>query len=281
MLSALVGAACYGGMSGAVAKKLLLPGIGKLRPASLAWLQPQVLNIDGTRIRFDSYLPRGAGVCLLQRGLGDSAAALGREAELLRELGCGVLMMDLPGHGGSGPLVTTFGTREARFLHQAIAEFGLTNRIVAAWGRSVGAATVLQIAPSLPNLRCLILDSMFDGPLRAVTRYALGHPRLRMLLPLVPGVLAWLRLSLMLTGPQHSPVRSIREVRVPTLLITGSRDIGMPPKVQRRLASLLRCSQHAVAVVPEAGHLDCFARAPETYRQWLTRHVARTEQSHV
>ena len=265
----------YGVAVTVAARRLLFPGIGRPCPPLPPWLPSRMVAVGGMRVHVGSFDADGASpVCVLQHGLGECGGTLAAEVELLRRLGFGIIVMDLPGHGHSSRQATTYGVRESRVLRLVIDTLGLTDRVTVVWGRSVGAAAVLRMAPTLPALRAVILDGMFDNPLRSIIRHALERPRFRALIPLLPGVLALLYLFLLGASATRFPMRIVATVDLPVLFITGSKDVGMPPRVQRRLLARARHADSAMVEVPDAGHYGSFARSPESFERWLVRYGA-------
>jgi pimeloyl-ACP methyl ester carboxylesterase len=265
--------AIYAICSAAVALRILYPGIGAPRFPLPAGMASQAIRVEGTTVEVSVHLPDPrAPVCVLQHGLGQSRGTLAAEADLLARFGFGVVMMDLPGHGGSDRRATTFGGREARLLRQVLDRLGVAERVTVLWGRSVGAATVLRAASTLPGVQTVVLECMFDNPLRTVTRHAVAHPRFLPLLPLLPGVLLVLWVFLLVHGAHRFPIVLLPTLSVPLLVVAGSRDVGSPPEVQARLLSRSRHPSSRMAIVAEALHYECFARAPEIFEDWLERY---------
>jgi len=278
MLTELLAAAVagYGGISALLAGRLLFPGIHQTRVPPPPWLTAEQLTIDRMRIRLHVSLPDGSSpVCVLQHGLGECSAGLTTEAALLRRLGLGVVMMDLPGHGESDIAATTYGPREARILGAALDALEVAGRVTILWGRSTGAAAVLKAAATLPNVKALILDCMFDNPLQAIVRHAVQRPLYRPLIPLIPGVIGPLYLFLRTQGAHRFPIETIGGVDLPLLLVTGSGDLGMPPVAQQRLLARARHKDSRVLVVPGARHYECFRREPQVFEEWLVRYGRR------
>lgn len=271
----LAALATYLGVSAVAAWRLLYPGLrtsAALPPPELA---SETMTIDGVRVAVSVRVPdAGSPVCVLQHGLGQTRASWSGEAALLAQLGFGLVMMDLPGHGGSDRRATTYGAREARLLGGAIDRLGLAGRVTVLWGRSVGAAAVLQLAETLPAVKTLILECMFDSPLRAIARHAIGNARFRPLLPLLPGVLAVLWCVLLAHGALRFPLARIGSARVPVLLVTSTGDVGAPPSAQARLRARARHPDSRTVFVAEARHYECFARDAASFRSWLERHGA-------
>ena len=265
----------YATMAGVAVRRLLFPGLGRPCPPPLSWMESRAMELEGIRVHVSVYKMDGAGpVCVLQHGLDECGGKLVAEAELLRRLGFGIVMMDLPGHGRSSWKPTTYGARESQLLQQVVHTLGLADRVTLLWGRSVGAATVLRMAPNLPRVAGVILDGMFDNPLRSIVRHVMERPRYRPFIPLLPGVLGTLYLFLMGAGATRFPIEIVETVNVPVLFITGSKDVGMPPRVQRRLLARARHPESEMVEVPDAGHYGSFSKAPARFEAWLARYGA-------
>lgn len=265
-------AAVYAALVAFVAFRLLFPGVGRPRPAAPSWMHAFTLDIHGRAVHVTESVPDSAvPVCVLQHGLGECAGTLAQEAQLLRRLGFGIVMMDLPGHGGSALAATTYGVHESRLLREVLERLGLTDRVTVAWGRSVGAATVVNLAGALPRLTTIVADGMFESPLGSIVRHATERARFRPFLPLLPGVVAVIYLFLLARRATRFPAAVVGGVGVPILFITGSRDVGMPPRVQRLLLSRAGHPGSRFVEVADAGHNACFRTSPEPFERWLTR----------
>ena len=232
--------ACYGGLSALAARRILYPGRRLAVSAGPSWLVPSYITAGGIRVQVHTALSdASAPVCVLQHGLGECSTRLADAAACLRRLGFGVVMMDLPGHGGSSLAATTYGAREARVLAAVLDRLDVARRVSILWGRSTGAATVLRAAAGLPHVRALILECMFDNPIRAIARHAFGR--------------------------RYQPL-------LPLLLVSGSEDRGMPPHAQQRMLARARHHETRVVIVPGAGHYQCFPRQARTFEDWLVRY---------
>ncbi len=96
------------------------------------------------------------------------------------------------------------------------------------------------------------------------------------------GVREWLALEqTALTGNRlgqtpvnHITWKSLENMRVPTLLMTGDADLWLPPSVLRMFAA--RIPNNEIAVVPEAGHA-IYWEAPEIFNATVIGFVRRHE----
>ena len=264
--------ACYGGLSALAARRILYPGRRLAVSAGPSWLVPSYITAGGIRVQVHTALSdASAPVCVLQHGLGECSTRLADAAACLRRLGFGVVMMDLPGHGGSSLAATTYGAREARVLAAVLDRLDVARRVSILWGRSTGAATVLRAAAGLPHVRALILECMFDNPIRAIARHAFGR-RYQPLLPLLPGTVASISLFLRARKATRFPLDTVCDVPLPLLLVSGSEDRGMPPHAQQRMLARARHHETRVVIVPGAGHYHCFPRQARTFEDWLVRY---------
>jgi pimeloyl-ACP methyl ester carboxylesterase len=111
--------------------------------------------------------PRANGRCaVLLHGYSDSKIGGIAWAPLLRELGFGVLAIDLRAHGESGGDYSTAGYWERRDVNQAIDQFKAARpsdtREVLLFGVSLGAATAAAAAVLRNDLWAVILECPFS-----------------------------------------------------------------------------------------------------------------------
>jgi pimeloyl-ACP methyl ester carboxylesterase len=255
----------------------------------LAGFSPHFAEIGGSRLR---WFERGEGEALvLVHGLGGAASNWTLLAPRLAERRR-VIVVDLPGHGGSAPL-----RREADLRTYAGVLAGLVERQSAApavvVGHSMGGLIAMRLAASRPDLvRGLILFEtagirslsrsaaiflVLSGLVRPAKKVArLRHrvaatPRLRRLVfgywgaadpTLMPAeaVLGWLAGAAEATDTatagrallRDDPRFDLDAVACPTLVVWGARDRLLPVEDGFEFARRLRAP---IRVVPGAGHL--------------------------
>lgn len=205
-------------------------------------------------------------LCLMFHGYAEAKASLLPEAEVLHELGYGVLLVDFRGSGGSSGSSTTIGFHEARDVAAAVdyARHSLAVDQPILFGRSMGAAAVLRaVAAEGVCPQGLILECPFDRLLTTTeNRFAaLGVPAF----PTAQLLVFWGGVQQGYSGFQHNPADYAREVRCPTLLLHGGRDPRVTvPQVRRVFDQLAGPKQ--LVLFDEAGHEPYLPKNTEPWR---------------
>ncbi|RCK81354.1 MAG: hypothetical protein OZSIB_2223 [Candidatus Ozemobacter sibiricus] len=124
-------------------------------------------NDQGQTIRawYASGTP-GLGTMLLCHGHGVDHTNLAAMVDFLRRFGCALLLLDFRAHGASDGEYTSIGLYEWADLRGVLDEarargFLATGTALAAYGRSMGAATLINGAARLPEIQAFILESPF------------------------------------------------------------------------------------------------------------------------
>jgi fermentation-respiration switch protein FrsA (DUF1100 family) len=139
-------------------------------------------------------------------------------ARVLAEEGFAVLLFDYRGYGGNRGSPTEEGlARDVRAAYRFLIDRGIPDDRILYFGESLGAAVVTELALEHPP-GGLVLRSPFTD-LAAVGRYHY---------PFLP-VGALLR-------DRYPLVDQIREVKVPTTIVFGTRDGVVPPDQSRTVA---------------------------------------------
>lgn len=189
--------------------------------------------------------------------------------KIAREAGRNVLLIDERCHGKSEGHTITFGILERKdvmnWIQYAIQRFG--NVPIMLSGVSMGAATVLMVSGmELPeNVKAVIADCPYDAPANIIKKVLgkdMGMP-VGIVYPLI-------RLGGMLYGKFNleaaSPVETVKQSKVPILLIHGDDDRFVPYEMS--------CNIHAAApdkiefhTIQGAGHALNYVTAPEEYKE--------------
>jgi len=202
---------------------------------------------------------RAKTIVLLHGKAGNRKQMLPR-ARLFRELGYSVLLYDARACGESTGEHITFGYREKHDVIAAVRfleERGHLN--IACLGVSQGGATILFAAEELPNVQCVICESVYDEMTHAVDR------RLRR----YTGVPGWLGASLMVPIAEHRlelsiddvrPVAHVGKLACPLLVISGTNDNRTWSVDTQRLFEAAR-EPKEMWMIEGAGHEDLFRHA--------------------
>lgn len=216
---------------------------------------------------------RAKSIVLLHGKAGNRKHMLPR-ARFFRELGYSVLLCDARACGESSGMHITFGYREKGDVIAAVQflkDRGHPN--IACLGVSQGGATILFASEELPDVKCVICESVYDDMTNAVDR------RTRRYL----GVPGWLAASLVVPLAEQRLNLSIHEVRpvayvdklaCPLLVISGTHDDRAWPEDTQRLFDAAR-EPKELWMVEDAGHHDLFQQPgyQEKVVAFLNRHL--------
>jgi dipeptidyl aminopeptidase/acylaminoacyl peptidase len=212
------------------------------------------------------------GCVIVLHGIADNRVSALGQAPMFLDKGYAVLLPDSRGHGESGGDLVSYGIVEkwdvldwARWLRAAGCRdmFGL--------GESMGAAILIQAAAEQPVFRAVVAESSFAS-LRwvaedRVVEHLRGPQALRRIVAriLVVGGFCYARLRYGLDLDPAAPVRSVKRLRTPVLLIEGLRDTNVTPAHARAIAAASRSV--TLWLVPGAGHTAAAAADPEGFRR--------------
>jgi dipeptidyl aminopeptidase/acylaminoacyl peptidase len=223
-------------------------------------------------------IPRSSstkGIVLLH-GYGGSRKQMLPRARFLCAAGYTTLLYDARACGESTGERISFGYRERQDVIAAVAllkERGCTD--IACLGVSQGGATVLFAADDLPDLKCVICESVYDEMAHAVD----GRVRHYTLMPGWLGaclVVPFAERRLELSIDEVRPVDHIARLRCPVFIVSGDEDDKTSPEDTRRLFDAAR-EPKELWLVPEARHEDLrrFPGYEEKVCGFLARHFDR------
>lgn len=242
---------------------------------------PAVFGLESRDVRFPArggdaqisgwFIPRPGSrrAVVLVHGMGVSRTneLFGRFLELakgLHERGFAVLMIDLRGHGLSGPGRFSFGLNERRDVIGAVDWLegqGFRPGSIGLLGVSMGAACCLGAAADCADIGAVVSDCSFADILPVVrARFSKesGLPGI-----FIPGVM---RAGRALFGHDLSASRPVAEagaIRGRLLIIHGEADTYIPPEHALRLTAA--APQSELWLVPEAVHAGSFGINPPAY----------------
>lgn len=211
------------------------------------------------------------GVVLLH-GNGSTRAQMVARGRLLRSRGYAVLLYDARGHGESDGELVSVGLLEVRDLRAAwellrargVGEIGCL-------GVSQGGATIALAAPLPPDLRWVVLESVYPDIATALDR------RFRRTLHL-PGWLAGAALlpiaewRLGVKARDIAPVHGVAQIKCPLFIMSGERDEHTTPADTGKLFAAAQ-EPKALWLVPGAAHVDLYGAAGVEYERRLLAFV--------
>lgn len=220
------------------------------------------------------------GTVVFLHGYGESKNQSLKVAPFLVAHGYDVLAFDFRAHGESEGDVTTVGLVETRDVEAALLYVASRPEAdvdrVALIGFSMGAATALNAAGSLPQVDAVIADSAF-ATLTNIASNSITHFTGLPKYPYGP-------LSVMFAGwmvghdvGDNRPIDRAAALDVPLLVIQGEADtIAFPDDDGRALATAAAAATYWL--VPQATHVRAVDVEPESYAarvlDFLGQHVA-------
>lgn len=193
-----------------------------------------------------------------------------------RRLGFNTLLVDQRSHGESDGHVITFGVLERYdcldWVNYAVRHFGSDVKIILA-GISMGAATVLMASDlDLPeNVVGIIADSPYSSPkdiLQKVCKDIGIAPKM---------IYPFLWLGAFLFGRFRicgGAIKSVREARVPILILHGEDDGFVPCEMSRRIVDAC-ASEVSFASFEGADHCLGYVVDPAKYEQTISDFVEK------
>jgi pimeloyl-ACP methyl ester carboxylesterase len=229
-----------------------LDGLGGIR--EVGWALS-----DGTRQRAFFVPGTNGAVVVVAHGSPGTALAMLTEARGLARRGYGVLLIDLPGYGGSdGPRSWGASFREAvrAGVDFAAAQPGV--RAIAAYGYSMGTCVALQAAAEDPRIGALVLLAAFTD----ITEQRAYQYRTR-----IPGVAAVAIPTARHYGLAVDELDATLAVRKlgdrPLLFVVGDQDEAIPVWMPRRLKEL--AGNADLWVMPGFGHVGVAQGGGDAY----------------
>jgi len=187
-----------------------------------------------------------------------------REVNLLRAHGHDVLLYDLRAHGRSGGRFTTLGAWEPRdlasLIDAAVAQQIIGPRVIT-MGYSTGASTVLQHAARDTRVAGVIALAPFADLTSAVRSF---HAKFGPRIPVDRLMQGFVRStqSRGFTMTESNALTAIAHIDVPVLLVSGDRDVHLPPN--DHFSPLAAAARHRdnvqQLVIPDADHLSIYMR---------------------
>ena len=219
------------------------------------------------------------------------------------------IIFDFRAHGDKAEGQTcSFGSQEVREV-KAAADFVKNHSKIGSlplfgYGVSMGAATIIEAQSQYHLFEGIILDSPFESMEHVVkrglaklsccffgidflrpVRYLLAH---MMFSPYADGILRFLLRMFAGMDTQTTatslrpfePIKSIKKITIPTLIIGCYQDNLTPPEVVARVyKEALRRSLSELWLVEGKGHVDAFFSHPEQYIKKVNEFVTNVLQT--
>lgn len=203
--------------------------------------ESHVTTEDGLRLLAWTLPPADDGKPMLLYLHGNSGNLQGLRHRMaqLEVLGWGAMFLEWRGYGGNPGTPNEAGLlRDARAALAAIAAQGIAPGRIVLWGESLGTGIAIALAAEQPDAVGAVL---LESPYTSLLAVAGGH-------------FPWLPLRWLLRDHYDSLAR-IGGITAPILIMTGGRDVVIPPWMSERLAAAARAPVER-RTMPEAGHAD-------------------------
>ncbi len=260
-----------------IAARLLSKGEFGPEALELPWIRERIASPHGYELAVHGLKGEGDRLAIFQHGVGWNWMGVLKYMEILRREGWSVAALDSRGHGASGGKDPSYGFFEKGDL-LALADWALarfpSSGGFAAFGLSLGAASVLQYAPLDPRLDAVVADCPFSSAAEE-----LDHRLKRSFAPFFLRPLVVRLMDLLcrrLDGFSlyaASPERAILETDKPVLLVHGLKDDYVPWRMSARMARerrrLLPAARTELLLVEGATHARSHKAAPEAYERAL------------
>jgi alpha-beta hydrolase superfamily lysophospholipase len=185
-----------------------------------------------------------------------------------------VLQFDFRGHGESGPGSVTLGAHERRDVAAAVRFLeGRGLGPMALFGISMGAATAIVSAPDLP-VAAVVADAPFAELRHPIANRMreIGYP-----LAAVGSRLVVAGATLRTRSRLPDPVSVVGRIAPRALLLIAPQGDQLISWHQSEKLFAAAGEPKELFVVPDAGHAEAYAVAPEAYRakvlEFLERHI--------
>jgi len=233
------------------------------------------LNVRGQRI-WGWYYPGqpDAGAILLCHGHSVSHNELRYVFNFLRPTGYHLLMLDFRAHGASDGEYTSIGLQEWEDVDAILKEaeklgYLPPNRPLGAYGRSMGAATLVNGARHLPRIHAFLIEAMFPW----LRRIGANDLKAYVGIPDNPFVDVAFWYASWRTGIDYLTNRPENEIGNiaprPLLIIHDAKDVRLHRSDFERLKTAASGAQ--TLVFDEAGHVGAHKSEPERFeREFLS-----------
>lgn len=213
---------------------------------------------DGTMLNAWFLPARGTvrGTILFLHGNAENISTHFRSVAWLPEQGYNVLALDYRGYGASDGLPTLAGVQQDMdaALRHLLAHQNVDPQRIVVFGQSLGGALAIFYSAHSAHrehIRAVISDSAF-ADYRSEAREALAHSALTWPLQWLP----WL-----LIDNDYAPLDAVAQLSpIPLLLIHGEQDAVVASRHAQRLFDRAQLPKELL-LVPDAGHIQAFARA--------------------
>jgi uncharacterized protein len=244
-------------------------------PSAFGWAYQDVRFADAAGLTLRGWWIPGTGhrTVVMVHGWTSSRREPMSRAGYLHDAGYNLLVFDLRGHGTSDGGYTTLGWAEPDDVQAAVRFAHVQDPgPVALLGYSMGASAAVEAAARGANVAAVVEDSGFASLLDVVrgafTRTTRLPPD-----PFAGPLLAIGAADLGFDAARVRPVDDAGRLTLPLLVIVGTADTMVPPAQGYALFRAAHGPKELL-VVPGAGHVQGYARAPALYSRTVLDFLA-------
>lgn len=182
-----------------------------------------------------------------------------------------LLYVDCRGAGDSSGR-SEAGLRESKDIQAAVqylrTKFPHLSQEIALYGISMGAAAAAYYTATQGGIKCLVLESSYFSFKNVAKRWMWKHAKVPYF-PLVASMIFWKEHQLGDKVENFALKNTASQITCPVLMIQGEKDKLTPVSKAQKTYRLL-AGPKQLWVVPQAGHLSCYACEGKTYVEKLT-----------
>lgn len=180
-------------------------------------------------------------------------------AKLYSDLGFKVLMIDLRGHGLSEGKFTSMGYYEKydlkKWINHSLRSYGATSKIVL-HGVSMGASMSMLVTEFKEKsaIKFLVLDSGYT----IFSKSLAASVKPKVLKIFIPGISLFTFLKHRFTLTQIAPIKAMKNLTIPFLIIHGDKDKPCPLSMAKELFQAANSVSKDLLVVEGSPHAKAF-----------------------
>ena len=187
-----------------------------------------------------------------------------------------LFLFDFRSFGQSEGKVTTVGYKETKDVEAAVKYLKSRKDLKQSFGAigfSLGAAAIIMAHPK--EIKAIIADSSYATIDKMLERsYFMFGP---LKFPFVGLTQLYARIFLGISTKEIQPMESIKEVKVPVLLIHGENDMQIYPENSKLIYENSNKNKTELWLVPKAGHGFAYSKDPAAYKkktlEFFKRHL--------
>lgn len=211
---------------------------------------------------------------LISHGYTDNRFGAMKYARMYLELGFHVIVYDLRGHGLNEKTFCTYSKRERKDLLAMIRDSRKRHpdaTLFGIHGESLGAATSIAVLEEKPDIDFVVADCGFSE-IRPVLQVGMKAMHLPSFLVDLASLCAKIRYGV--SFGEMRPIDSLRENRIPILLIHGAEDNFILPDHSERMKEAAK-GYAELRLIPGAGHALSILTEPEMYKRYVEDFLSR------